>query len=377
MSTPAIPEAAEAQGELRLPVAAAALLFTFGLIGIVGPAWGYGLFLIATLFLLAGGLLLLIFLMTNAFDSMRLQRALGGAFTAGAWAYVLAVSALAGFFAQEAADGRIELKWMIFGPAALAAIVVLDWGLYRVLVQKNMPTWQRYHHVISRDRLEPAALRATFVDEVVLHRSLFRISAFRWLRHQLILWGFVLMFAVELSAVFIREGLPAFGLPDIWRVPGHPVRLAFDFAFDITGLMILTGCVLALLFRVRVQGTPQQKYTDTPSALFLLVVVLSGFLVEGIRIAGSLSQSHHAASPIGLLFAHAMGDPTSGSKAASDAIWTFHALAACAFIAYVPLKRLIHSCATPLGRLMNSQKAMLAAKKDRALRGLFTKRMDV
>jgi nitrate reductase gamma subunit len=221
------------------------------------------------------------------------------------------------------------------------------------------------------------ALRATFVDEVVLHRSLFRVSAFRWLRHQLILWGFVLMFAVELSAVFLREGLPAFGFADIWRVPGHPARLAFDFAFDITGLMILVGCILALLFRVRVQGTPEQKYTDTPSALFLLVVVLSGFFVEGVRMAGSADQTHHAGSPIGLLFAYVIGDPTSGSKAANDAIWTFHALAACAFIGYVPLKRLIHSCATPLGRLMNSQSAMLAAKKDHALRGLLTKRTDV
>lgn len=360
-----------------MPVAAAALLFILGLIGAIGPAWGYGLFFIATLLLLAGGVLLLIFLTTSAFDTARLLRALVGAFTAGAWTYVLAVSALAGFFTQEAADGRIELKWMIFGPAALAAIAVLDWGLYRVLVQKNMPTWERYRHVISRDRLEPAALRATFVDEVVLHRSLFRVSAFRWLRHQLILWGFVLMFVVELSAVFLREGLPAFGFPDIWRVPGHPVRLAFDFAFDITGLMILAGCVLALLFRIRVQGTPEQKFTDTPSVLFLLVVVLSGFVVEGIRIAASTDHAHHAASPVGLVFAYAIGDPTSGSKAANDAIWTFHALAACAFIAYVPLKRLIHSCATPLGRLMNSQKAILAAKKDHALRGLFTKRMDV
>jgi nitrate reductase gamma subunit len=196
-------------------------------------------------------------------------------------------------------------------------------------------------------------------------------------RHQLILWGFALMFAVELMAMFVREGIPAFGLADIWRVPGHPVRLAFDFAFDITGLMMIVGCVLALVFRISAHGTPEQKYTDTPSAFFLLVVVLSGFFVEGMRIAGSINLSHHAASPIGLLFAKTFGDPTSGSKAGADAVWIFHALASCAFIAYVPVKRLVHSCATPLGRLMNSQKAMLAAKKDYALRGLFTKRSDV
>jgi nitrate reductase gamma subunit len=375
MSAPAVPKPLQRSGEVVVAMAAAVLLLVLGLIGVIGPAWGYGLFLIATLLLLSGIVLLLIYLMTRAFDSSRLQRAFAGAFTAGAWAYICAVAALGGYFVHE--FPRTELKWIVFGPAALLAIVILDWGLYRILVQKNAPTWQRYRHVISRERLEPAAMRATFIDEVILHRSLLRVSPFRWLRHQLILWGFALMFAVEVIAMFLREGVPAFGLPDAWHTPGHSLRLAFDFAFDFTGLMILAGCILALVFRIRANGTSEQKFTDTPSAVFLLVVVLSGFVVEGMRIAGSIGASHHVASPVGLSFAHVIGDPSRGSKAVADTIWLFHALAACAFIGYVPIKRLVHSCATPLGRLMNSQKAMLAAKKDYVLRGLFAKRSGV
>ncbi|MCL4765837.1 MAG: hypothetical protein KJZ80_06385 [Hyphomicrobiaceae bacterium] len=377
MAEAAIPEAPEAQREVRLPLALAGLLLVLGMLGVIGPAWGYGLFLVATLLLISGGILLSIFLLSRAFDSDRLQNGFAAAFTAGAWTYVLAVSALAGFFVHETIEQRMELKWVIFGPAALIAIVVLDWGLYRVLVQTNKPTWQRYRHVISRDRLEPAALRTTFIDEVVLHRSLMRVSSFRWLRHQLILWGFATMFVVEVLAVFLREAVPAFGLPDVWRTPGHPLRLAFDFAFDFTGLMILVGCALALVFRLRAHGTPEQKFTDTPSAVFLLLVVVTGFVVEGMRIAGSPDDPYGAASPIGQLFASTLGDPTNGSRVATDAIWLFHALAACAFIAYVPLKRLVHSCATPLGRLMSSQRSMLAAKKDHALRGLLSRRSDV
>lgn len=374
MAAPTLPEPAAGHGRLGLPIAAAALIFVLGLLGSTGPALGYGLFLIAVLLLLSGVALLLVFLLTRAFDTGRLQRAFAAAFTAGAWCYVLAVSALAGYFVREALEGRMEFKWLVFGPAALLAIVVLDWGLYHILVQKNEPTWQRYRNVISRDRLEPDALRATFIDEVVLHRSLLRVSPFRWLRHQLILWGFALMFAVEMLAVMLREAVPAFGLPDIWHAPGHPVRLAFDLAYDLTGLMILVGCVLALLFRLMAQGTPQQKFTDTPTALFLLFVVVTGFVVEGMRIAAAPDHADHAASPVGLLFALAFGDPTQGSQTAGDAVWLLHALAACAFIAYVPLKRLVHSCATPLGRLMNSQTSMLAAKKDQSLRGLLGRR---
>lgn len=371
MEKSANPYLVASQGELGLPLTLASLLLVLGMVGAIGPAWGYGLLLIATLLLGAGCILSAIFLLSRAFETDRLQKGIAAAFTAGAWTYVLAVSALAGFFVFETLEHRMELKWQIFGPAALVAIIVLDWGLYRVLVKRNIPTWQRYRHAISRERLEPAALRTTFIDEVVLHRSLLRVSPFRWLRHQLILWGIGLMFAVELLAVFLREAVPAFGLPDIWRMPGHPLRLAFDFAFDFSGLMILIGCALALVFRWRAHGTPEQKFTDTPSATFLLLVVLTGFVVEGIRIANSAHDPYHSAAPVGLLFAFTLGDPTRGSKGLTEAIWLIHALAACAFIAYVPLKRLVHSCATPLGRLMNSQKSMLATKKEYALRGLF------
>ena len=265
-------------------------------------------------------------------------------------------------------------KWIVFGPAALAAVVILDWGLYRIIYKRNEATIARYGDVVERNRIDRAALRTTFVDEVVLHRTLLSVSPFRWVRHQLILWGFALMFVIELGAVFLREVLPALDLLDVWHVRGHPVRLVWDAAFDITGLMILAGCVLALVYRARVNGTPEQKFTDTPTVLFLLAVVLTGFLVEGLRIAGEPPSPHHAASPVGLAFASVLSPVAPVAKGTFDVVWVFHALLSCAFIAYVPLKRLIHSCATPIGRLMSSQKAMLAAKKERSLRGLLERR---
>lgn len=357
-------------------IAVAALLFIVGAAGALGPAWGYGLLLIATLFLLAGMVGLGYFVLTKRFDTGKLRRVMGAAFWLGGWSYVLGVAALSGYFLNETLHGRMELKWIIFGPAALAALVVLDIGLYRILVGRNMATWQRYGHVVSRDKLDPEAMCRTLIDEVVIHRTLARVSPFRWVRHQLILWGFVLMVGVEIIAVFVREGLPAFGLRDIWEEESHPVRLAFDLAYDLTGLMVLVGCLLALVFRVLVNGKPDQKYADTPTAVFLLIVVASGFVVEGMRIAAAPGEAHHAASPVGALFALAFPGLGRSSGTVHDLLWYFHVLASCAFIAYVPIKRLVHSCATPIGRLMNSQKAMLAAKKEHVLRGLALRKPD-
>lgn len=355
---------------VAVPIAIAAVLLVAGFAGRLTAAWGYGLLLVATLLILGGVAVFAIFMLTRRFDGETLRGTFAWLFRLGGWSYVLAVAALSGFFTNETLQGRMEVKWILFGPAALAAIAFLDWGLYRLLIKKNLPTWQRYGHLISRTQSDPEAMRRTLVDDVVLHRTLFSVSGFRWLKHTLIFWGFATMFGIEVVAVFVREAVPAFGLPDVWRTHGHPVRLAFDVAFDVTGLMMLVGCALALAWRVAVNGTAEQKYTDTPTAAFLFLVVVSGFVVEGMRIAAAPPDPVHALSFAGYAFAAATPRGLAESAVAHEGLWLLHVLGSCAFIAYVPVKRLIHSCATPMGRLMNSQKGLLAAKKLASLQGL-------
>ncbi len=345
----------------------ALVLFAVGLAGRSHVAIGYALFLIATLAILSGAVLLGIFALTRWFDTAGLRRAYAAAFWLGAWTYALAVAALAGYFAHEGLAGRIEWRYLLFGPAALAAIAILDLGIWRVIVQRNLPTVTRFGDLWRREALDQPALRRALVDEVILHRTLMTVSPFRWLRHQLIFWGFGLMFLIELAAVAFREAFPSFGWTDIWHQPTHPLRLAFDLAYDMTGLMVLAGCLMALAFRLMVHGREDQKYTDTPTAIFLLLVVLTGFLTEGARLSAVGNPEGSWASFVGLAFAPVAPRGPIGT----DVVWTVHALAACAFIAYVPLKRMVHSCATPIGRLVNSQKGLLAAKKARVVRGLW------
>ncbi|MDE0458474.1 MAG: hypothetical protein OXI15_14365 [Chromatiales bacterium] len=355
------------------PVAGAVAWLLLGVTGIVGAGWGYGLFF-ASLLLLAGAAAAVALLaLTRAFDTERLCGSAAWLGLGGAWLYAWAVGALSGHYILETFEGRMELKWILFGPAALAALIVLDVGLYRMLVGKNLPTWNRYRSVIRRELVNPEAMRRTLVDDVILHRSLRSVSGFRWLKHTLIFWGFALMFAAELLAVFVREGFPAFGWPDIWEVTSHPVRLAFDFVYDFTGLMVLVGCALAIGWRIAVRGTEERKFTDTPTAVFLFLVVLSGFVVEGMRLA-ALPETLHGVSFVGTVFAMATPAAAGPGSTAYEALWLVHVLGSCAFIAYVPVKRLVHSCATPMGRLMHSQRELLAAKRHAVLTGLMMRR---
>jgi len=353
-----------------VPMAAAGLLFITGLFGALNEAWGYGLMLVATIALLLGICAFGLFVLTQEFDTASLARTYKGLLVFGGWLYVLGVSALSGYFVFETLHGRMELRWILFGPVVLACVVVLDVGLYRLLIVKNLPTWQRFGALISRADSEPGRMRKALVDDVILHRSLFDVSAFRWFKHTLIFWGFSIMFAVEIVAVFVREGLPAFGADDIWEDLGHPLRMAFDFAYDFTGLMVLIGCMLALLWRLKVQGTAEQKFTDTPTAAFLFFVVVSGFLLEGARIAAEDGLTTNVASFVGVLFARLFEVGSDTYDRIHAPLWYIHVFGSCAFIAYVPVKRLVHSCATPMGRLMNSQIGLLAKKKEAALRGM-------
>ena len=355
------------------PVAGATAWLLLGVTGIVGAGWGYGLFFASMLLLAGAAAAFALLVLTRAFDGDRLRGSATWLGLLGMWAYVWAVGALAGHYTLETFEGRMELKWILFGPAVLVALVVLDVGLYRMLVGKNLPAWRRYRGVIRRELANPEAMRRTLVDDVILHRTLLSVSGFRWLKHTLIFWGFALMFAAEMLAVLVREGFPAFGWTDIWEVTSHPVRLAFDFVYDFTGLMVLVGCALAIGWRIAVQGTEERKYTDTPTAVFLFLVVLSGFVVEGMRLA-AVPWELHGVSFVGSLFAMATPAATGPGSTAYEVLWLVHVLGSCAFIAYVPVKRLVHSCATPMGRLMHSQRELLAAKKHAVLTGLMMRR---
>lgn len=352
------------------PVWLSVLLFVLGFIGVSGAGAGYGLFIVAGLLLLAGLVCFAIFVFTRRFDDAALLGSARWLLMLGGWGYVLSVAALGGHYTREALAGRLELKWILFGPAILAAIAVLDAGIYRLLIKKQLPTWRRYNFAISRHAIQPDALTRTLVDEVVLHRSLLAVSSFRWLRHTLIFWGFSLMFGVELLAVVFREALPSFGAPDVYADFAHPLRAGFEFAFDLTGLMVLVGCAMAIAWRIRVNGTELQKYTDTPTAVFLFLVMASGFAVEAWRIAATGHDGAMMSAFVGYPLSFAFPAGLAGAKSAYDTAWLIHVLGSCAFIAYVPVWRLIHSCATPLGRMMNSQKTMLAKKKERSLQGL-------
>ena len=355
-----------------LPLVVGITVFVLQLSGQYGAGLGYALLLVSVVLLTGGVAALGLLVFTRKFSAETLTGAMRWLFLVGAWMYVIGVFDLSGHFVMEGLAGRVEMKWLLFGPTALAALALFDIGMYRILYQKNRPSWDRYHRYISRENAEPALMRKTFLEDVVMHSSLISVSGFRWLRHTLIFWGFALLFGVEVIAVFIREGIPAFGYADIWEIAGHPVRVAFDFAFDFFGFLVLVGCLLSFIWRIRVGKSEEKKFADTPSVLFLFFVVVTGFVVEAARLVIDGFPAGSCYSFVGWTIARMTSESGHVLVALHTPMWYFHVFGSLAFIAYVPVFRLVHSCATPIGRMMNSQKRILANKRMHSLSGLLS-----
>ena len=132
-----------------LPLVIGIVIFSLKLSGQYGPGSGYGLLLVSVLLMFAGVKALSILVFTNLFSSDKLIGAMRWLFWTGGWLYVIAVFDLSGYFTAEALAGNVELRWILFGPLAVATLAIFDIGMYQILVQKNRPNWDRYppaHH---------------------------------------------------------------------------------------------------------------------------------------------------------------------------------------------------------------------------------------
>jgi hypothetical protein len=124
----------------------------------------------------------------------------------------------------------------------------------------------------------------TILWDVFFQRRLFRQSQTRWLIHSLIFFPLVIRFIWGLVALSVSLTMPAGSW--IWDMLDKNNALA-GFVFDLTGLMILIGVILALI-RGRVQragqisGLPKR---DRTALILIGSIVLVGFLLEGMRIA--------------------------------------------------------------------------------------------
>lgn len=188
------------------------------------------------------------------------------------------------------------------------------------------------------------SLAVFFRDALYLSKLRDR-SATRWLMHLLILGGFAVMFVLDLVVTFALDFLK---YEPMISEDGWAKLWLRDFGFDLVGAMMLAGLLIAAVrrfaFRPKILRT---ELPDATSILFLLAVVLGGFILEGVGIAGGIPGHTQNGEYSFLGYAFSLVTPASAGEF-YDAAWLIHGVMSALLIAYIPFSKLFHMIATPI-----------------------------
>ncbi|MCK4455261.1 MAG: (Fe-S)-binding protein, partial [Thermoplasmata archaeon] len=187
-------------------------------------------------------------------------------------------------------------------------------------------------------------------------------EAFPGIFHSFIFWGFVVL-AVGTSVVFMQEDLFVHLLFDELFLYGA-------LALDVMGVVAIFGILMALFRRyVTKPKRLDNKREDAIVLVALLLILLTGYFVQGLRIAtddnmGPLCRTtaeltgedilERCQDPLYSPVGHAFGGfflavGISGGLAYNIwfAMWWFHLALAFATVAYIPYSKLLHMIASP------------------------------
>jgi len=235
---------------------------------------------------------------------------------------------------------------IIFYLVAFASIAVFLYGFYRRYKKyRQGRDAERFNHIMARFT-KAAAIMAK-------NSTVFKRDKFAGFAHLLIFWGFIILL-IGTAIVALDHDLLRFMNIHILRGNFY---LVFSLVLDVFGVLFIVGLIMMMLRR---SSKPQQldyaradKSTtidrsaySTDDKIFmwlLLLIALSGFVIEGARIAAD-RPAWEIWSPVGVGIANIID--MIGLNNSTDTIhiyiWWFHAVLVMFFIAYIPYSKGMH-----------------------------------
>ncbi|MBI5603187.1 MAG: 4Fe-4S dicluster domain-containing protein [Deltaproteobacteria bacterium] len=227
-----------------------------------------------------------------------------------------------------------ELFWEIGEVWIFYVMAVLAVGLLLVGVAAYINVWLKSAPG-NRTAFSRQALKETLLD-TFLGRGAFRGDLSAGLMHLFIFLGFVILF-MGTSLLAVHEYVHPY-------LKGKPY-LFFEASMEAGGLILLAGLIWALVRRY-LQRIPrlERRPEDALVPLWLLMVILSGFFLEGARLAAQKPSWAHW-SFVGSLMAGLIAAKAAGP--AYPYLWWGHAVLSLGFIALIPFTKLFHIIGGP------------------------------
>jgi nitrate reductase gamma subunit len=240
--------------------------------------------------------------------------------------------------------------WLLFWAAVLLAHGYMDYTMYQ-----KWKGWNRgiKEPIVTRGRWGRAL--KIWAAEVFLQRQLFGLSSFRWLIHLMIFFGFIALAFLSVSTFLLK-------ISDYLGFEGnlaHYFLHGNGYIFikiwgDSFGLALLVGLVIAGIRRFALR--PAQQVTEQADVFllfFLLWLTLSGFMLEGLRLA-LLPAELARYSFVGRFFIPPGTHTLHDLQPWLTRLWVLHAFTGVGILVYFPHSKLLHSVLSPLVIAMNA-----------------------
>lgn len=234
---------------------------------------------------------------------------------------------------------------------------------FKILLRRG---WRRFWE-------RPGWYIKVLIADVIFHRKLFGQSFSRWLAHTLLVFGFVATFIVDMvkgvTTGYLVEWSKSFPLLSFaHEFETGSVRPLLDFFLEFFSFLILVGCVMAIVRRFFLR--PDQLRTeeeDITSLLFILFLELSGFFIEGYRIAHPEVVGAHnymanftpASANNWVSFGgYFLSQFLKDIKLNADFLWYFHVIPSLIFFIYIPHSKLLHIFTSSMTVIADRQKQL-------------------
>jgi Fe-S oxidoreductase/nitrate reductase gamma subunit len=227
---------------------------------------------------------------------------------------------------------NISPAWLMYLLAALA-FVVFCYGVYR-----RVQYWRRGR--ADGERLSDWGKRLWLVLKELAFQKRVRGSFFPGLFHSLLFYSFV-VFVLTTALVALDYD---FGT-NFFR---SYLYVLLTVACEVGGLFVLVGVGMAVWRRsIKKPASIQTTIADTLPLALIGAIVITGFLIEGLRIA-TIGDSWSKLSFVGLAVSKLFGGISPGAgRTAHASLWWSHTVLAFGWIAVIPYTKLVHLLALP------------------------------
>jgi nitrate reductase gamma subunit len=209
--------------------------------------------------------------------------------------------------------------------------------------------WSMGHgKVLSTKEMEQTRVVNALFFEALLQRKLYKESRLRWLIYLSESFGFMTLLFVFLVFVLTRFVFKI----DFFVTGGG--GLILDFLMDFLGLLILSGTIASFVRRSIKRPNMITEREDIIAVLLLFFIVLTGFLLEGFRMAVLPVTFESYFSFVGLAMASLFRQIPLAWTDIHFYTWIIHATIVFIFLAYVPFSKFIHFIACPVTILASS-----------------------